>query len=170
LLLLVSHFCCLSVTCGCEHGEHHRYRHQCEQKDRSSHDEPLIKGEATSPTVVFGGTRSLPRQARNAPRVSLHRRNTSSEVWWTAGGVYMGLVALSYGPLGHFFYGPLGHLYGPLGPPLWSEPRTVREAKDPLTGRSSRFRYLFRLGCSRSNWMAEMAAWVRSETPSFAMI
>ena len=30
-------------------------------------------------------------------------RNTSLEVWWSAGGLYMGLVALSYGPLGHFF-------------------------------------------------------------------
>jgi hypothetical protein len=80
----------------------------------------------------------------------------------------MGLVALSYGPFGHFFYGPLDHLYGPLGPPVRFEPRPVKEESDPTT--CSNIRYLFRSGCSRSRWMAEMAAWVRSETPSFVMI
>ena len=48
----------------------------------------------------------------------------------------MGLVALSYGPSGHFLYGPLDHLYGPLehlygplGPPLWSVSRGLKEKK-----------------------------------------
>jgi hypothetical protein len=39
----------------------------------------------------------------------------------------MGLVAISYGPSGHYFYGPLDHLYGPLD-------HLVRAFRSPCMG------------------------------------
>jgi hypothetical protein len=47
-------------------------------------------------------------------------RNTYLEVWWSAGGVYMGLVAICYGPSGYISYGPMDHLYGPLDHLVWA--------------------------------------------------